>query len=96
VQDWCRARAVGLDRATDYTAEIWDTGGGCTAIGVQPVNQAWHWLITDDASAPESEDCPVCVGLYTGAGDCWASFDCANLAGALRLMGSLVSHEFGE
>jgi hypothetical protein len=96
VQAWCENTPCIAHGVEHYTAEIWETGGGCTAIGVQPVGQSWHWLITDDASAPDSEHDPVALGLYSPDGDCWVCFDCRNLAHALDIIAACPAHSFGN
>lgn len=58
-------------------ADIWQTGGGCTAIGI-PAGDA-HWLITDDSSAPDSMNALVVLGYYWNGGDNWLCFNCQDV-----------------
>jgi hypothetical protein len=87
VQEWC------LQRGTDgWTAEIWETGGGCQAIGAQPASASFHWLVTDadGASPPDDPAAPCIVGHY-GADGRFVTFNAPTLADGLRLMASLAS-----
>lgn len=99
----CRKRAQTAEE-TDPTAEvlawvkehinanasIWPTGGNCTAIAV-PVEGGGHWLITDDASAPDSLTGPLALGIYDESGERWVCFDVADMAAAAHIIGSYVS-----
>lgn len=78
-------------------ADIWQTGGGCTAIGI-PCEVAGsgkpdgHWLLTDCGySAPERIGAPCELGRYSEDGDHWICFDCRNLRHALDLIAAAVA-----
>ena len=77
----------------DEGAEIWETGSGCTAIRIPLPQGVGHWLITDDASAPEKIDAPCVLGLYTDSGSSWVLFDCLSLRAAGSIIKSLLQFE---
>jgi hypothetical protein len=72
-----------------WTAEKWETGGGCTAIGIQAAGKSSHWLITEAGGpdAPTNPCDPCTLGWYSAHGEGWITFDCANLADALTIIG---------
>jgi hypothetical protein len=66
------------------------TGGGCTALS-RPVqdggnpDEAGFWFITAEASAPETVDEPVMLGLFDANGDGVGYWDCKNVWDALAI-----------
>lgn len=47
---------------------VWETGGGCTALGM-PLDDGGHILITDDGSVPDDGALHVCAGRYDKHGE---------------------------
>ena len=72
--------------------ELWNTGGGCTAL-VRDFGDDGHLMLTnDDGMAPESihEDCLVC--FYTHDAEKWITVGCGSCLEMLRVMAGFQSN----
>lgn len=84
-------------------ADIWETGGGCTALAGyirmsyhgkdKPDKELPYWMITDESSAPENVSTPLSVGFYSPEGDRWLCFEVSDALRAAKLINSLVTIE---
>jgi hypothetical protein len=72
-------------------AAIIDTGGGCTAIYIPIGTDGTHWLITDDADAPEAFG-PVVLGYYRRDMEDWITFDCKSIAQCADIIRAAFNH----
>jgi hypothetical protein len=84
-----------VQRNVNEPAEIWETGGGCTAIGVSFANNSdAHWLITENASgdAPESLTGSVLLGFYRRSQEDWLTFDCRDVPQAVGIINLANGH----
>lgn len=70
-----------------------ETGGGCTAL--ERTDAKGYWLITqrEDASAPERDDEPVCLGRYDEDANCTELYYLASVSDALRVVSGELKGE---